>query len=558
MRSALPSVIAVAIGCAPAAPAEPEGRTLSVLLKSAPESLDPRRGSSAVELRVQELMFRGLVHVRDDLSSENDLAERITVDGAQHITVTLKPRVWFHTCYDGTSGGQLKASDVRFTYESLRDPAVRSKKQGILKDVARIEVPDPDGLVVIFHLRQPVASWLDTNGQLGIVPEACAGKSPDAFALHPSGTGALQFGEREGDRRIWLARFDKKIAFERMELRIVADETTRLLELMKGRSNVLTATPARPLLSALARDSNLSVLTADGNGYSYIAFNLTKPELAQLKVRQAIDAAIDRPTIIRHKFLSMARPSNGMMPPGHWAHVEQLPASTFDPRRAARLLDEAGWRTEPSLLDQPAGNDKKPVLRLEMRATPEKKSRAMALVVQHQLAAVGIDLQLRVNEFGTLFSEVKKGNFQLVRLEWLPVLAPNLLEWVFHSASIPGTANACAKLRDCPGDTAAGQVETSLRYRCSDGLCRRSGGNRGGYTDARVDGWLDAAKAEQDRAKQRQLYAAIQRQLATDLPYVSLWHEDRVWVVRKPWTGIDLRPSGSLRGLLGARIETIR
>jgi peptide/nickel transport system substrate-binding protein len=552
MRSSFCCLLGLTISCVPEAPAERPTTTLSVLLKSAPESLDPRRGSSAVELRVQELMFRGLVHVRDDLSSENDLAERITIDAAQHITVTLKPNQWFHTCYDGTSGGQLKASDVRFTYESLRDPKVRSKKQRILADIASIEVPDPEGLTVIFHLRKPLANWLSDNGQLGIVPEACAAKDPDAFARNPSGTGALRFEKREGDRRLWLQRFDPSLAFKRMELRVVSDETTRLLELMKGRSDVLTETPARPLLSALKRDQSLRLLAANGNGYSYIAFNLRKPELAQLKVRQAIDAAIDRAAIINHKYLGMARPSNGMMPPGHWAHAGDLVPNKHDPRRAANLLAEAGWRTVAGLLDSPKGNDERPVLRLELRTTPDKFGRALALVLQHQLAAVGIDLQLRINDWGTLYSQVKKGNFQLVRMEWVPVLSPDLLDWVFHSDSIPDTGGRCTQVADCPGEVIDNPKETSRRYRCSDGRCKRSGGNRGGYVSEKVDGFLHSAATTQDRETRRRIYNAAQKELAADLPYVSLWHEDRVWVVRTPWDGIQLKASGSLRGLLGA------
>ena len=96
-----------------------------------------------------------------------------------------------------------------------------------------------------------------------------------------------------------------------------------------------------------------------------------------------------------------------------------------------------------------------------------------------------------------------------------------------------------------------------MRYACSSGLCRRNGGNRGGYSNQQVDALLEAASRTTDKGEQAQIYAKVQRQLANDLPYVSLWHEDRVWIVRKPWSGVQLKASGSMLGLLGARRKAV-
>ena len=227
--------------------AEPAARSehrLSVLISDPPESLDPRRGSSAVEMRVQELLFRGLVKVADDLSVVEDLAESIRVEEAQHLIITLKKKISFHTCFDGTPGGTLKAKDVIYSYQSLRDPSVQSRKQRILADVDRIDTPDPEGLEVHIHLRKPIASWLGENGTLGIVEAACAQKDAKAFARAPAGTGAFAFERRDADRRILLKRFDVSVAFEQIELRVVADETSRILE--RSGADVLTVTPSRP------------------------------------------------------------------------------------------------------------------------------------------------------------------------------------------------------------------------------------------------------------------------------------------------------------------------
>jgi peptide/nickel transport system substrate-binding protein len=528
-------------------------QTLSVLLSEPPESLDPRRGTSAVEMRVQELIFRGLQRVGDDLSVVPDLALSVTSSDAQHYKITLKKNVYFHPCFDGTPGGTLKAEDVAYSYTSLRDPRVGSRKERILADVEGITFADGEGYDLQINLRRPMAAWMADNGTLGIIEKACAEKNPKAFAKHPSGAGALRFVGRDGDHRLILKRFDPGLAFETMELRVISDETSRLLELLKGRADVLTVTPSRPLLAALKKRSELSLISAPGNGYSYLAFNMRIPELADERVRRAITLAIDRAAIIKHKYLGLARASAAMTPPDHWAHPKGLEPSPFDPKRAAALLDDAGWHTEAGLLKTPGNNQGKPILRLEMRTTPEKFGRALSLVLKNQLAAVGIDLQLRINDWGTLYTQVKKGNFQLVRMEWIPVLSPALLDWVFHSDSRPGQKGSCAHVRDCPGDWIEGSETTSERYSCSSGLCRRSGGNRGGYSNAKIDALLKRAEHNVNKAEQAGLYGQIQILLGEDLPYVSLWHEDRVWIVRKPWSGVALKASGSLLGLLEAR-----
>ena len=205
--------------------------------------------------------------------------------------------------------------------------------------------------------------------------------------------------------------FDQSVAYERIELRIVGDETSRLLELLKGRADVLTVTPSRPLLAPLKRKNELELISAAGNGYSYLAFNMRLPELEDQRVREAIALAINREAIIKHKYLGLARPSAAMTPPDHWAHQGLRRPSPYNPRRAGALLDAAGWRTHPDLLEDAQDNQKKPILKLEMRTTPEKFGRALSLVLQQQLRQVGIDLELRINDWGTLYSQVKKETF---------------------------------------------------------------------------------------------------------------------------------------------------
>ena len=568
----------------------PETDALVVLLDSAPESLDPRRGSSAVETRTQQLLFRGLVHLSDDLSVKPDLAQSVEIEHPARLRVHLRRDVRFHKCFDDTKGGMLKAEDVIYTYESLRDPSVESRKLNIWADLKAVTAPDLKGHIVDFELQKDLPNWLEGNGTLGIIEKSCAEKDPKAFARHPSGTGPVAFSRRVADREIHFQRFDTTLAFEKLILRVVKDENTRILEMLKGRSHVLVTTPARPLLAVLARKDELKLLSQPGLGYSYLGLNLEVPALRKKAVRRALALAIDRPGIIKHKYLGLARPSVGMMPPQHWAHASHLEPMVPDLRQAAALLASVDYRTNPDLLDDPTGNNERKVLRLELRCTPEKASRALALVLKGQLHRIGVEIDLRVNDFSSLFQQVKKRNFQMVRMEWTEVRNPMLLEWVFHSDFIPEEAGPpCRHHRDCPGDYQGGN-ETTERYSCTaatcskeacgvgcertretdqcqaveEGVCRRAGGNRGSYSphfddnpqlaqnSRRVDELIDQARGLSGETARKPLFDEIQTILADDLPYISLWHEDRVWVVNARWENIVLKPSGSFLGLLSA------
>ena len=333
-------------------------------------------------------------------------------------------------------------------------------------------------------------------------------------------------------------------------------------------------TPARPLLAVLARKDELKLLSQPGLGYSYIGLNLEVPALRKKAVRRALALAIDRPGIIKHKYLGLARPSVGMMPPQHWAHASHLEPMVPDLRQAAALLASVDYRTNPDLLDDPTGNNERKVCMLRTPLYPEKASRALALVLKGQLHRIGVEIDLRVNDFSSLFQQVKKRNFQMVRMEWTEVRNPMLLEWVF-TATLSRRKRGPPRRhhRDCPGDYQGGN-ETTERYSCTaatcskeargvgcertretdqcqaveEGVCRRAGGNRGSYSpqlaqnSRRVDELIDQARGLSGEGARKPLFDEIQTILADDLPYISLWHEDRVWVVNTRWENIVLTP----------------
>ena len=233
---------------------------------------------------------------------------------------------------------------------------------------------------------------------------------------------------------------------------------------------------------------------------NYLAFNTRDPILKDARVRQALAYAIDRPTMLRYLWRGFAEPASSILPPQSWAYNADVPHYDFNPEHARQLLEAAGYREVNGVR-----------FHLVMKTSTEETPRLIAAVLQQQLRAVGIALDIHTYEFATFLSDVTHGAFQMYSLRWIGGNEdPDIFEYVFHSSKFAP-----------------------------------NGGNRGFYSNPRVDALIDQARKEPDQNTRKQLYAEIQAVLAQDLPAINLWYLDNVVVSSKRVRGITLNPSGN-------------
>jgi peptide/nickel transport system substrate-binding protein len=232
-------------------------------------------------------------------------------------------------------------------------------------------------------------------------------------------------------------------------------------------------------------------------------------------VRQAIACAIDRRAIVASKLRGHAVLADSLLPPGNPYHASGITAWPYDPARARRLLDEAGF-------PDPDGDGPEPRLRLTWKTSAQRFRVALAQVMARQLAAVGIEVDVRPFEFATFMDDVKKGNFQIFSLQATDVIEPDMLRAFLHSSRIPTEATHFA------------------------------GNNRFRYRNPTVDAWLDQGAAASDPARRREIYARVQRVLGDQLPMLPLWHDDNVVAARRGIAGYALSPTAGLGGLVTA------
>jgi peptide/nickel transport system substrate-binding protein len=429
-------------------------------------------------------------------------------DGARSWETPDPTTVVFHLRSDlrFADGTDMTAADVRATYEAVRDPALASPKRAALSMLDRIEAPDP--YTVVMRLRTPSPAFLDATG-LGILPAARAHDRAEVSV----GAGPFRVVSIErGDRIVLEPNPGYPGATARLNpvvLRIVPDEVVRVLELKRGGVHLLQDTPEPEMVAWLAALPNLTVRRGPGTSFAYLAFNFADSRLADRRVREAIVCALDRPALVESVLGGAARLATGLLAPEHWAYAP-APSWDTDVRRARLLLDRAGY-------PDPDGPGPRPRMRFTYKTSTDPGRRRLAQAVQAQLARVGIALDIRTFEWGTLYADVRSGNFQLTALAWVGVSDPDIFYMAFHSSMQPP-----------------------------------AGFNRGRYRSRVMDRLTGEARTTIDPAARRALYARVQRRAAHDLPVVPLWWEDRVVIQSRRLQGFEPSPSGDLRGLAQA------
>jgi peptide/nickel transport system substrate-binding protein len=474
--------------------------TVTFALDQTPDNLDPRIGQNAASQHLDALMFNSLVTKNEHSELIPDLALRWETPDPTTYVFHLRDNVHFH------DGRPLTSKDVKFTFRSILDGAVRTIKAGHPYSlISSIDAPDPQ--TVIFKLKEPFAPflWNLANGVIGIIPDG----SPADFGLHPIGSGPFEFVRHIQDQEVVLKRnnsyFGDKAHVSTLRFRIIPEEVVVALELRKGTVDLELTSLAPDMVETLRKDPNLNVIQTPGTNLQYLAFNMTDPVFKDVRVRQAMAYAIDRDSIIKYLWRNQAQPAANLLPPNNWAYNGSVKKYPYDPERAKQLLREAGQER----------------LKFTYRLNNDNGTASQtAAIFQQQLREIGVTMEIQGNEFATFFADIIKGNFQAYSLRWLGANNdPDIFNYVFHSKSVPP-----------------------------------NGANRGHYSNPRVDELIEFARREGDIEKRKAAYFEVQQIVADELPYINLFYLDVVCVANKRIEGIKLFPAGEFDFLTNIRI----
>jgi peptide/nickel transport system substrate-binding protein len=467
--------------------------TLVVAFDGGPTNLDPRVGTDNYSGRIWDMASSALIKLTPTGEFTGDIATKWETPDDRTIVFHLDPKAKFQ------DGRPVTARDFKFTFDSLMDPKFLSPKKSGYANVASFDAPDDHTFII--RMKEPNAGIFD-NLTLVLVPQ---GADPAVFAKKPILSGAYKVDELKTDEHVRLSAFNDWIGGQpkipKVVVRIIPDATTRVLELQHGTVNFEINSIPFDQVDAFKKDSNFKVITSPGGIYQYMAFNLRDPILSRKEVRQAIAHAIDRGRIVRDLLHGYGAVTDTIFPVGHWARASNLPSFEYNPEKAKQMLDAAGYKAAPGQMR----------FKINLRVSTDAEANQQAEMIQQMLREVGIDLQIHSSEFSTFLEDIQNGRFQMYSLRRVGISDPDFYSTILHSKSLAP-----------------------------------NGQNRGYYVNPRVDQLIEQGRATFDRAKRKAAYDEVQRIVADELPYISLYQRDNVAIMRSNINGFEMYPSGFL------------
>jgi len=390
------------------------GGTLAIAIESETDVLDPQRAGGWVSYRVNRQMYEPLVD--EDLTKPSAEAPvpalrpglatawEISPDGLTY-TFHIRQNVMFH---DGTP---LDAAAVEFNIRRMWDKTfqyydVKSAGQTtfIWQSLKDVKTVDPATLQLTFA--QPFSPFLRLlaqggSGSTGIIsPTALKKYGNDNIGEHPTGTGPFKFVDRVRGQRITLARNDsywgQKPYLDKVVFRPLPDSSARVSALRAGEVDMIAVPP--PDSVASLKDAGYSVSDGAPPHVWYLSFNMTDPVMKNLKVRQAINLAIDRPGMARNLLKDTVKPAYDVQAPANPAYVERQDAYSYDPEKAKQLLAEAGYPQGFSTTMMTSVDGSGQIIPVPM-----------AEYIQQNLAKVGIQVKLDTTEWISYLTKWAQG-----------------------------------------------------------------------------------------------------------------------------------------------------
>ncbi|MFN8721723.1 MAG: ABC transporter substrate-binding protein [Rhodospirillales bacterium] len=400
-------------------------------------------------------------------------------------TYRLRRGVTFHKGY-----GEMTSEDVVFTFSRHLDPGTVTNQKALYTNIARVEAPDSH--TVRFLLKRPdplfngsVATTLAANI---LSKKAFEERGPQRFNMDPIGTGAYQVESVSPTEGVLLTAFADhwagRAAHPTVRVAFIADTTARTLAFASGQIDMIEGVRAPGWIPTMRQRDARTIFDATAPGsFNSLHLNLTRPPLDNLKVRQAIRLAINNAQIAA-AFTGMSEPMVGIIAPQFAGSVkaDDLPAELRyapDPARAKRLLAEAGF---------PNG------VTIPCFTSQREDYAAIMLIIQEQLRAIGVNLDMKIIDHATMHAENRKDRnaLTLYSSSYPPVPTQPFLQQLLASAEVKA-------------DSTGG--ENYSHY---------------GVAIPGVDALLERAQDEPDFGKRTALIQDIERQVLRDLPLLGI------------------------------------
>jgi len=425
-KSALLAAVAVpalmAMGAASA-------KTLVYCSEGSPENFSPSINTTGTSFDVSEQIYDNLVNFeRGGTKVVPALAESWTIskDGLEY-TFKLRKGVKWQGNKAFTPSRDFNADDVLFMFERQwkeNDPyfKVTSSNHSYFNDMGMPallkSVDKVDEYTVKVTLNAPEAPFLANLAMqfAGIQSKEYAiamlkAGTPEKIDQDPLGTGPFQLVQYQKDAVLRFKAFPQywagKAKIDDLVFSITTDASVRWAKMQKGECHVMPY-PNPADLDAMRKDANITMLEQPGLNVGYLAYNTTKKPFDDVRVRKAINMAMDKKAIVSAVYLGIGVPAINPIPPTQWSYNKAVKDDAYNPAEAKKLLAAAGY---------PNG------FSTDLWAMPVQRpynpnARRIAELMQADLAKVGVKAEIKSFEWGEYRKRMQAGEHQMGMLGW--------------------------------------------------------------------------------------------------------------------------------------------
>ncbi|SDL05276.1 glutathione ABC transporter substrate-binding protein [Natronincola ferrireducens] len=457
-----------------------------------PKSLDPQATTDAPAGRVSSQIFENLVEQDEDMNVVPGLAESWDIVDGNTYVFHLRKGVKFH------NGEELTANDVMYTFKrAAASPHAKSIMATI--DVEECKVLDENTFEM--KLSKPFGPILAhlAHNVLAIVNEKAIVEAGDAAGQKPVGTGPYKFSKWATGDRIELTRNDEywgeKAKIKDIVIRTIPETASRTIELETGGIDVAIDVLPNDI-SRIEENPNTSISRSPDFSTNFIVLTCTQGPLQDVRVRQAINMAVNTDAIINVVYQGTGTKGSGPMSPTIWAHNSNIPQYEYNVEKAKQLLADAGYADG---------------MKLSITTSDHQQRVDTCEMLQNQLKAVGIDLEISVMEWGAFLEKVYAGSLEMFALGW---------------------------------SAATGDPDYALysQYHSSN---HGESGNMAFYTNEDVDALLDKGRDATDENERKEAYLKAQELIMKDAPCIFLQHGEKIAGYTSALTKFNTHPSGT-------------
>ncbi|MBI4921094.1 MAG: ABC transporter substrate-binding protein [Devosia nanyangense] len=457
--------------------------------------LDPQKQTAFSSLRLLELIYEPLVRLDATLQVVPAIADswEFAADGLT-LTFKLNPKAKF------SSGVPVTSEDVKASFARILDEATAAATRANFLSISGMDTPDPT--TIVFHLSQPDAPILVAMATINAAIVPAAEITAGTIGTKAIGSGPFKLdqwnpnaSEALSPNADWAGG---KTGVDGITISVLPDETAILASLRAGQTDFALLND--PLVATLVPDEpNLQLNRVPGLAYNVLQLNPSRKPMDNLQVRQAISCAVNRQEIIDTALVGEGKVTGPLTMPAYASDPNTLFCYTQDVEKAKQLMKDAGFADGFSATVI-AATGEPPVASSE------------AQVLQSQLAAIGIKLDIKMMELNVYVDAWLKGDFDMA---------------VAQNGGRPDP------------------YPMYNRYFTKDGNLLKVSN----YVDDTLDGLMQEGRKETDPAKRKEIFAKFEAHLAEMSPWVWLSTSYSYTAQLKTVHGFEPSPTGTLYSL---------